>query len=86
VGLFDGGKRRRRLKEAGVDTQAEVVSALQVGQMQDARPIFNVALRITPADGGEPFEVTWTTQTDYEAGGALAVRYDPEDHSNFKPR
>jgi len=66
VGLLDGTKRRRRLKEAGVNTQAEIVSALQVGQMQDARPIFNVALRITPADGGEPFEATWTTQTDYE--------------------
>jgi hypothetical protein len=80
VGPFDAMKRRRRLKEAGVDTQADVVSALQVGQMQDARPIFNVALWITPADGGEPFEVTWTTQTGYQPGGALAVRYDPEDH------
>jgi hypothetical protein len=71
------------LKEAGVDTQAEIVSALQRGQMRDARPIFNVVLRITPADAGEPFEVRWTTQTGYEPGGALAVRYDPEDHSKM---
>src|SRR5260370_32010141 len=89
MGLFDGKKRRRRLAEAGVDAQAVLVSFREVGQ-QNFTPLVDLTLRITPADGSGPFDVTTRGQVQFsivgklQAGDTIAVRYDPEDHENFE--
>jgi hypothetical protein len=88
MGLFGGKKRQRRLDEAGVNAQAVLVSFLEVGQ-QNFTPLVDLRLRITPADGSGPFEVTARTQVPFSQVGKLApgdvfsVRYDPEDHGNW---
>ena len=89
MGLFGGRKRRDRLDEAGVNAQAVLVSFREVGQ-QNFTPLVDLALRITPADGGGPFEVTVRTQIEFsvignlQPGDVFSVRYDPEDHANFE--
>jgi hypothetical protein len=86
--LFGGKKRERRLEEAGVDTHAVLVSFVEVGQ-QNFRPLVDLTLRITPAEGSDPFEVTARTQVDFsqvgnlKAGDEFSVRYDPADHDNW---
>jgi hypothetical protein len=88
MGLFGGKKRERRLEEAGVDAQAVLVSFQEVGQ-QNFTPLVDLTLRITPADGSGPFQVTARTQVQFSQIGKLApgdtfaVRYDPEDHGNW---
>jgi hypothetical protein len=89
VGLFGGKKREQRLKDAGVDAQAVLVSFQEIGQ-QNFTPLLNLTLRITPADGGAPFEVTTRGQVQFsvvgklQPGDTITVRYDPEDHENFE--
>jgi hypothetical protein len=88
MGLFGGRKREKRLAEAGVDTQAVLVSFLEVGQ-QNFTPLVDLTLRITPADGSEPFDVKTRGQVQFsevaklQPGDTITVRYDPEDHPNF---
>jgi hypothetical protein len=87
--MFGGKKRRQRLEEAGVSAQAVLVSFLEVGQ-QNFTPLVDLRLRITPADGTGPFEVTARTQVPFSQVGKLSpgdvfsVRYDPEDHGNWE--
>ncbi len=57
MGLFGGRKREKRLEEAGVDSQAVLVSFREVGQ-QNFTPLVDLTLRITPADGSGPFDLT----------------------------
>jgi hypothetical protein len=89
MGLFGGKKRERRLEEAGVNAQAVLVSFLEVGQ-QNFTPLVDLRLRITPAGGSGPFEVTARAQVPFSQVGKLApgdvfsVRYDPEDHGNWQ--
>jgi hypothetical protein len=89
MGLFGGKKRERRLAEAGVNAQAVLVSFREVGQ-QNFTPLVDLTLRITPADGNGPFEVTTRGQVQFsvigklQPGDTIAVRYDPEDHENFE--
>jgi hypothetical protein len=89
MGLFGGRKRKRRLEEEGVDAQAVLVSFQEVGQ-QNFTPLVDLTLRITPADGSGPFEVTARTQVEFsqigklEPGDVFSVRYDPEDHDNWE--
>jgi len=89
MGLFGGKKQRQRLEEAGVNTQAVVVTFTEVGQ-QNFTPLVDLTLRITPADGTAQFEVTVRTQIDFSVignlkpGDAFSVRYDPQDHNNFE--
>ena len=89
MGLFGGRKREKRLKEAGVDAQAVLVSFQEVGQ-QNFTPLVDLTLRITPVDGSGPFEVTTRGQVQFsvigklQPGDTIAVRYDPEDHENFE--
>ena len=89
MGLFGGKKRQQRLEEAGVSAQAVLVTFREVGQ-QNYTPLVDLTLRITPADGSGPFEVTAPTQVEFSQIGKLApgdvfsVRYDPEDHSNWE--
>jgi hypothetical protein len=89
MGLFGRRKREKRLEEAGVDTQSELVSFLEVGQ-QNFTPLVDLTLRITPVDGSGPFEVTTRAQVQFsiigklQPGDTIAVRYDPEDHGNFE--
>src|SRR5260370_6732170 len=89
MGLFDGKKRRRRLAEAGVNAQAVLVSSREVGQ-QNFTPLVDLTLRITPADGSGPFQVTARTQVEFsqignlKPGDVFSVRYDPEDHGNWE--
>jgi hypothetical protein len=89
MGLFGGKKRRRRLEEEGVDSQAVLVSFQEVGQ-QNFTPLVDLRLRITPTDGSDPFEVVARAQVQFSEVGKLApgdlysVRYDPEDHDNWE--
>jgi hypothetical protein len=89
MGLFGGRKREKRLEEAGVEGQAVLVSFREVGQ-QNFTPLVDLTLRITPADGSEPFEVKSRSQVEFsvigklQPGDAITVRYDPEDHGNFE--
>ena len=89
MALFGGKKRAQRLKEAGVNAQAVLVSFQEIGQ-QNFTPLVNLTLRITPADGSGPFEVTTRGQVEFsvigklQPGDTIAVRYDPEDHENFE--
>jgi hypothetical protein len=89
MGLFGSKKRKQRLEEAGVNAQAELVSFLEVGQ-QNFTPLVDLTLRITPADGSGPFEVTTRGQVQFsvigklQPGDTITVRYDPEDHENFE--
>jgi hypothetical protein len=89
VGLFGGKKRERRLDEAGVSAPAVLVSFREVGQ-QNFTPLVDLTLRITPADGSGPFQVTARTQVEFSQIGKLApgdvfsVRYDPGDHDNWE--
>jgi hypothetical protein len=89
MGLFGGKKRERRLEEAGVNAQAVLVSFREVGQ-QNFTPLVDLTLRITPAAGSAPFEVTTRGQVQFsvigklQPGDTITVRYDPEDHENFE--
>jgi hypothetical protein len=89
MGLFGGKKQERRLAEAGVSAQAVLVSFREVGQ-QNFTPLVDLTLRITPADGSGPFQVTARTQVEFSQIGKLgpgdvfAVRYDPGDHGNWE--
>jgi hypothetical protein len=89
MGLFGGRKRETRLEQAGVEAQAVLTSFREVGQ-QNFTPLVDVTLRITPADGSEPFEATVRTQVEFsvlgklQPGDPVTVRYDPEDHANFE--
>jgi hypothetical protein len=89
MGLFGSRKREKRLEEAGVDAQAVLISFREVGQ-QNFTPLVDLMLRITPADGSGPFDVTTRGQVQFsviaklQPGDTITVRYDPEDHQNFE--
>lgn len=89
MSLFGGKKRQQRLEQAGVNAQAVLVSFREVGQ-QNFTPLVDLTLRITPADGSGPFQVTARTQVEFsqignlKPGDVFAVRYDPEDHGNWE--
>jgi hypothetical protein len=89
MGLFGARKREKRLDEAGVNTQAVLVSFQEVGQ-QNFTPLVDLTLRIAPADGTGPFEVTVREQVEFsvigklQPGDTITVRYDPEDHANLE--
>jgi hypothetical protein len=89
MGLFGNKKRQRKLADTGVNAQAVLVSFQEIGQ-QNFTPLVDMTLRVTPADGSEPFELRSWTQIPFSQIGSLrpgdsfTVRYDPEDHSNFE--
>jgi hypothetical protein len=89
MALFGGKKREQRLKEAGVNVQAVLVSFREVGQ-QNFTPLVDLTLRITPADASAPFEVTTRGQVEFsvigklQPGDTITVRYDPDNHENFE--
>jgi hypothetical protein len=89
MSLFGGKKRHQRLEQAGVNAQAVLVSFREVGQ-QNFTPLVDLTLRITPADGSGPFQVTARTQVEFsqignlKPGDVFSVRYDPEDHGNWE--
>jgi hypothetical protein len=89
MALFGRKKREKRLEEAGVNSQATLVSFGEVGQ-QNFTPLVDLTLRVAPADGSAPFETTVRTQVEFsqighlQPGDTFAVRYDPEDHDNFE--
>lgn len=66
-----------------------LVSFREIGQ-QNFTPLVELTLRITPADGSGPLEVTTRGQVEFsvigklQPGDAITVRYDPEDHENFE--
>jgi hypothetical protein len=89
MALFGGKKREQRLKDAGVNAQAVLVSFREIGQ-QNFTPLVDLTLRITPGDGSGPFDVSTRAQVQFsvigklQPGDTIAVRYDPEDHGNFE--
>ena len=89
MGLFGGKKRAKRLDDAGVNAPGVLVSFREVGQ-QNFTPLVDLTLRVTPADGSGPFEVTTRGQVQFsvvgklQPGDTIMVRYDPEDHENFE--
>lgn len=89
MALFGRKKREKRLEEAGVNSQATLVSFREVGQ-QNFTPLVDLTLRVAPADRSAPFELTVRTQVEFsqighlQPGDIFAVRYDPEDRGNFE--
>lgn len=89
MSLFGGKKRQQRLEQAGVNAQAVLVSFREVGQ-QNFTPLVDLTLRITPANGSGPFQVTARTQVEFsqignlKPGDVFSVRYDPDDHGNWE--
>jgi hypothetical protein len=87
MGLFGGRKRKQRLEEAGVNAPAQVVAVEDTGTTINNNPRVKLTLRVNPTDGSPPFEVSKKQLVPRvaipRAGDALAVRYDPEDQSNF---
>jgi hypothetical protein len=88
MGLFGGRKRKQRLQEAGVNAPAEIVSLRDTGVTVNNNPRVALTLRVNPADGSSPFEVSKKQLISRvslpRVGDALTVRYDPEDHDNFE--
>src|ERR1700726_4751911 len=87
MGFFGGGKRKRRLEEAGVEAPAQVLGVQDTGVTVNNNPRVKITLSVTPPDGAAPFQVV-TKQTVSRvaiprAGDGFMVRYDPEDHDNF---
>src|SRR5205823_9021526 len=87
MGLFDRGKRKRRLQEAGVNAPAQILTVQDTGVTVNNNPRIKLTLNVSPQDGSAAFEVA-TKQTVSRvaiprAGDALVIRYDPEDHDNF---
>ena len=87
MGFFDRGKRKRRLEEAGVTAQAQVLSVHDTGMTVNNNPRIKITLAVSPTDGSAAFQVS-TKQTVSRvaiprAGDVYMVRYDPEDHENF---
>lgn len=87
MGFFDRGKRKRRLEEAGVTAQAQVLSVQDTGMTVNNNPRVKITLAVSPTDGSAPFEVstkhTVSRVAIPRAGDVYMVRYDPEDHDNF---
>jgi hypothetical protein len=88
MGLFGGKKRKKRLEEAGVNGMAEVVSVRDTGMTVNDNPRVALTLRVNPADGSAPFELskkqTVSRVAIPRAGDSFGVRYDPDDHENFE--
>lgn len=87
MGFFGGGKRKRRLEEAGVEAPAQVLGVQDTGVTVNNNPRVKITLSVTPPDGTAAFQVV-TKQTVSRvaiprAGDGFMVRYDPEDHDNF---
>src|ERR1700731_3940525 len=87
MGFFGGGKRKRRLEEAGVDAPAQVLAVQDTGVTVNNNPRVKLTMSVTPPDGSSPFEVSTKHLVSRvaipRAGDAFMVRYDPEDHDNF---
>jgi hypothetical protein len=87
MGLFGGGKRKRRLEEAGVNAPAQILDVQDTGVTVNNNPRVKLTMSVTPADGVTPFQVSMKHLVSRvavpRAGDAFMVRYDPEDHDNF---
>ena len=88
MGFFGGGKRKRRLQEAGVEAPAQVLDVRDTGVTVNNNPRVKLTLSVTPQDGSAAFQVE-TKQTVSRvaiprAGDGFMIRYDPEDHDNFE--
>jgi hypothetical protein len=88
MGFFGGGKRKRRLQEAGVEAPAQVLEVRDTGVTVNNNPRVKLTLSVSPADGSAAFQVS-TKQTVSRvaiprAGDGFMIRYDPEDHDNFE--
>ncbi|TMK42184.1 MAG: hypothetical protein E6G56_01890 [Actinobacteria bacterium] len=88
MGLFGGRKRKQRLQEAGVNAPAEIISLRDTGVTVNNNPRVVLTLRVNPADGSSPFEVSKKQLISRvslpRVGDPVTVRYDPEDHDNFE--
>ena len=87
MGFFDRGKRKRRLEEAGVNAQAQILAVQDTGMTVNDNPRVKLTLAVSPADGSQAFQVSTKKTVSRVAiprpGDVLMVRYDPEDHENF---
>ncbi len=88
MGFFGGGKRKRRLEEAGVQAPAQVLSVQDTGVTVNNNPRVKLTLSVTPQDGSAAFQVS-TKQTVSRvaiprAGDGFMIKYDPDDHENFE--
>src|SRR5947208_11494355 len=88
MGLFGGGKRKRRLEEAGVNAPGQILTVQDTGMTVNNDPRIKLTLGVSPPDGSAPFEVTKKQLVPRvaipRAGDSVMVRYDPEDHDNFE--
>jgi hypothetical protein len=87
MGFFGGGKRKRRLQEAGEDAPAQILAVQDTGVTVNNNPRVKLTMSVTPADGSAPFQVSTKHLVSRvavpRAGDGFMVRYDPEDHDNF---
>lgn len=87
MGFFDKGKKKKRLAEAGVDAQAQILSVQDTGMTINDNPRVKLTMAVSPSDGSAAFEVSTKVTVSRvaipRAGDMFAVRYDPDDHENF---
>jgi hypothetical protein len=87
MGFFDKGKRKRRLEEAGVDAQAQILSVQDTGMTVNNNPRVKLTMGVSPPDGSAAFEVSTKVTVSRvnvpRPGDGFTVRYDPDDHENF---
>ncbi|MEA2169378.1 MAG: hypothetical protein QOF76_2678 [Solirubrobacteraceae bacterium] len=85
--MFGGKKRKQRLQDAGVDAQAVLTSVQDTGMTINDNPRVKLTLQVTAPDGSA-FEVQMKQTVSRvqvpRPGDTFAVRYDPEDPSNFE--
>jgi hypothetical protein len=76
--------RDKRIRQAGVDAEAEVVELIDTGNRHNMNPEVRMKLTVLPA-GGEPFPAELKTVLSpvdipkYQAGARVRVKYDPAD-------
>ncbi|HEX4108489.1 MAG TPA: DUF3592 domain-containing protein [Solirubrobacteraceae bacterium] len=84
--LFGGRQRKANLQQSGVNASAQVLSVQDTGSSVNGNPRVVITARVTPDDGGEPFDVSNKQLVSRvaipRAGDTVTVRYVPDDHSN----
>ena len=83
--LLDGWREQQVLKH-GADATATILQLEDTKDRANENPIVRLTVEVTPA-AGEPYRASIVTPIsvvdlkNYDVGGAIRVRYDPEDPS-----
>jgi hypothetical protein len=86
--MFGGKKRKQRLQDAGVDANAVLASVQDTGMTVNDNPRVKLTFQVTAPDGGGTFALEMKKTVSRvqipRPGDTFAIRYDPEDPSNFE--